>query len=127
MILASAAGVVVALMLLVAAVITSNLQLVYVAIGVSVAAALLLGIAVLGERLRARRASSATATGATATGASGQTPEAAAEPAVVGRPIRRRRAWPLRPRCAWRQHPMATLLSWSFRVGSSSIGRGAFG
>ncbi len=87
MILASAAGVVVALMLLVAAVITSNLQLVYVAIGVSVAAALLLGIAVLGERLRARRASSATATGATATGASGQTPEAAAEPAVVGAPL----------------------------------------
>ena len=87
MILASAAGVVVALMLLVAAVITSNLQLVYVAIGVSVAAALLLGIAVLGERLRARRVSSATATGATATGASGQTPEAAAEPAVVGAPL----------------------------------------
>src|SRR6266516_4945551 len=71
-------------MLLVAAVITSNLQLVYVAIGVSVASALLLGIAVLGERLRA---SSATATGATATGASGQTPEAAAEPAVVGAPL----------------------------------------
>src|SRR6266516_5904984 len=71
-------------MLLVGAVITSNLQLVYVAIGVSVASALLLGIAVLGERLRA---SSATATGATATGASGQTPEAAAEPAVVGAPL----------------------------------------
>src|SRR5205823_1454999 len=78
---------VVALMLLVAAVITSNLQLVYVAIGVSVASALLLGIAVLGERLRARRVSSATATGATATGASGQTPEAAAEPAAVGAPL----------------------------------------